>query len=262
MPVRSVALALALAFVLAVCNIAAACSTPLSLRGARVMEPGEFEVLASPQLQGASPFVGVGSSSLVAPPLVFPWIEGSLRFGLFDRADLQLRFDPTLLPEVSMGYQLVGDPAKDDQLAVTVTGGAKVTPVSVAGVGTVWWNTPLQVLVDLPLGEMFGVMGGLRIIPNGFVAFGGGAGGGVFGVAPGAVIGARMKVGSFVLSPEFAVSANFPFFGVAATSGATFGTTGVGQASGTFGLNIGGQFGGPAKTVAPPAAPGGPAPLL
>ena len=240
--------------------LASACSTPLSLRGARVMEPGEVEIIGSGQLQAVSGFGINGAQSAATAPLFLPWVEASVRFGLFDRADLQLRFDPSILPEIDFGYQLVGNPAKDDELAVTVTGGIKGTLVGAGNAGLIYLNTPLQLLVDVPLGEMFGLMGGLRVIPNALIAFGGASGAGSVGAAPGAVVGLRIKVGGFVLSPEFAFSANFPVLGAAATvPGASTGALGVGAVSGTFGFNIGGQFGGPDKTKPQPAAAPAPA---
>jgi hypothetical protein len=186
--------------------------------------------------------------------VTFPWVEASVRFGLVDRVDLQLRFDPSLLPEVDVGYQLVGDPTRDDDLAVTVTGGFKGSFLSAAGAGVVYVNLPLQLLADLPINESFGLMGGLRVIPNALFGFGGGAAGSIFGAAPGVVVGLRLKVGGFVLSPEFALASNFPVLGAAAAGGSA-GTLGVGAVSGTFGFNIGGQFGTPERAAASPSSP-------
>ena len=234
--------------------LAVGCSTPLAIRGARVMEPGEVEVLASPQLQVASVSVGGFGAS---PALTYPWIEGSVRFGLIDRLDMQLRFDPSLFPEISFGYQFIGDPSRDDDFALTLTGGVKATFAGAGGGLAAYFNLPIQLLVDIPVGESFGLLAGLRVIPNGFFGIGGGSGGLVAGAAPGGVVGLRFKLGAVVISPEFAVSSNFPFLGTV-SGGGTTGGLGLATTSGTFGLNIGGQFGGPDKK--PAASSQAPAP--
>ncbi|MFO0467433.1 MAG: hypothetical protein ACK5ZS_00585, partial [bacterium] len=76
--------------VLSVFALSAACATPLSMRNARVVEKGEVEVLVSPQAQLSYQII----DGKLRGPQPLPWGEASLRFGVADNLDLQLRFDP------------------------------------------------------------------------------------------------------------------------------------------------------------------------
>jgi hypothetical protein len=235
---------------LAVCVgvLGAGCSTPLSLRGARVLEPGEVEVLFSPQVQVPAVVAAGGGQSVAAGGNPFGWAEASARFGLIDRLDLQLRLDPSIIPEASLGYQLVGDPARNDDFALTVTAGLKPSFLFVAAN----FNVPVQVLVEAPLNDTLAFTGGLRVIPSVFSIFGGGN---IFAFAPGVVAGVRFKTGNFVLQPEVGLSSYLPVGAVA--GGQSIGFLGQGFVAGsvaaTVGLNIGGQF--DFRPPQPPRAP-------
>ena len=232
------------------------CSTPLSLRGARVLEPGEVEVIVSPQVQIPTVISTTGTPASLTLP-TYGWAEGSVRFGVAERLDMQLRIDPSIIPEISIGYQLIGDPARDDEFALTFTAGIKPTFVLVAS----YVNLPLMLLVDIPINDTLGVTGGLRVIPN-VLSVIGGQGGNLFGVAPGLVAGLRVKTGPFVFQPEIGVSANLPIGASAGGQSINFIGAGVGVAfvAATIGLNIGGQFDLRPVTVAPaPVAPAAPA---
>ena len=210
-----------------------ACSTPLSLRGARVMQPGELEVIVSPQVR-------VDVLTLVKderPPrkdLVVFTPEVSARFGIADRLDLQLRVDQTILPEVTAGYQLVGDPGRDDDVAVTVTGGFKVTWL---GWRDAFLNIPVQLLVDVRLNNAVALTGGLRVVGMGGV----GVGGPVIGVAPGVTGGVRFTAGRFVIHPELGVSTDFAS-GDFVVQFITANPVPRPLLAATFGLNVGGTF--------------------
>lgn len=237
----------ALAMVVAVAGLAG-CSTPLSLRGARVLEPGEVEVLVSPQAQlGYAPQGLVQSSTRLYP---LAWGELSGRFGIAERMDLQLRIDPSIIPEVSVGYQLLGDPARNDDLALTLTGGLKLAPAALA-FGAGYANLPLQVLVEAPVNDVVAFTAGVRVIPN-LLALFNGSGGVGFGIAPGLVGGIRVKLGAFVLQPELGLSGNFPIAGVDASGINEY--VGIQNVAATFGLNFGGQFDFRTPAPAPPPA--------
>lgn len=225
--------------------VTTSCASPLSLRGARVLEPGEVEVLASPQVQFG---VAEDEHGFSFKP------ELSARFGLVDRVDLQLRVDPTLIPEVSAGYQVLGDPRRDDDLALSVTGGAKVG-VEYYGSGFTFAAVPLQMLLEVPLTDVIAFTGGLRgslvaIAPlstrNQF--FGAADDAEPFGATLGAMAGLRVKTGALVLQPELGVAGGVGGYGAGA----------VGPARAAFvatvGLTLGGQF----DLAAPASAPSRP----
>lgn len=228
---------LLLAAALSVGCLGMGCSTPLSLRGARVMEPGEVEVIVSPQLQVPA-VVGTGggqSSAVALQP--FGWVEASARFGLVDRLDMQLRLDPSIVPEVSVGYQLLGEPARNDDFALTLTAGIKPSFLLLAANVSV----PLQVLVEMPFNDVFAFTGGLRLIPSVFTIFGAGN---IFAFAPGATAGVRLKAGGFVLQPELGLSGYLPVGAVAGGQNVGFLGQGfaVGSVAATIGVSLGGQF--------------------
>jgi len=219
---------------LAVVAFSTACATPLSMRTARVVEKGAIEVLVSPQAQLSYQI----SQGNLTGPIPFPWGEASLRFGVADNLDLQLRFDPGVLPEVSVGYQLVGDPARDDDLAVSVTGGVKPA-FGILGSGIFYASAPLQVLADFALAPGLSLTGGLRVIPN-MTLISGNVG---LGVAPGFTGGVRLVLADvFVVHPEFAVSGNVPLLGAASPGGIGQPSLGSGFLSATLGFNVGGTF--------------------
>lgn len=206
------------------------CSTPLSLRGARVVEPGELEVLASPQVH----VLAVPNSDSAYDVRTVGWGEVSARFGLVDRVDLQLRIDPSVIPEISAGYQLVGDPARTDDVAVSITGGIRPTFLGNRLVASL----PVQVLVEVPLaGELFALTAGVRTVP--LVAITADSFG--VGVGPGVVAGFRTRLGPFVVQPEVALAANIPGGGASTTSGFQS-NLGVQLYSESGGLSVGGQF--------------------
>ena len=183
--------------VVAMLTTTMACSTPLSLRGARVMEQGELEVIASPQV--TVDVLSVADGHEPPPGLLFA-PELSARFGIADRVDLQLRVDQSILPEVSAGYQLVGDPTRDDDFALTVTGGLKPSWLLSR---EVFLSAPVQLLAEVPLNDDVALTGGVRVV----------AGAGldnnselVVAVSPGVTAGLRWRVGPFVFHPELGVA--------------------------------------------------------
>ena len=190
-------LALAAMVTAATLTTTMACSTPLSLRGARVMEQGELEVIASPQVNvdvlsvvdGHEPPLGL----LIAPEL-------SARFGIADRVDLQLRVDKTVLPEVSVGYQLVGDPTRDDDFALTVTGGLKPSWLLSR---EVFLSAPVQLLAEVPFNKDVALTGGLRVVAGAGLDNNSDA---VVAVSPGVTAGVRWRMGPFVFHPEIGVA--------------------------------------------------------
>lgn len=217
--------------------LGAGCSTPLSLRGARVMEPGEVEVIVSPQVQVPAVVGTAGGQSAGSPIQPFAWVEGSVRFGVIDRLDLQLRIDPSVVPEVTAGYQLLGDPTRNDDFALTVTAGIKPSFLLVASNV----NIPLQVLVEVPFNETLAFTGGVRMIPSVLTIF---SAGNLFAFAPGVTAGLRVTAGSFVLQPELGLSGYLPLGVVAGGQSVGFLGQGflVGSVAATFGLSIGGKF--------------------
>lgn len=182
---------------MAVLTTTMACSTPLSLRGARVMEPGELEVIVSPQMN-VDVLATLARSEQRVDRMFAP--ELSARFGVADRVDLQLRVDKSILPEISAGYQLVGDPSRDDDLAVTVTGGLKLSWLLYGPAFFV--SVPVQLLTEIPLNHVIAVVGGLRVVAGA----GTDRGGLVFAVSPGLTAGVRCSIGPFVISPELGVA--------------------------------------------------------
>ncbi|MEN9800388.1 MAG: hypothetical protein RL653_4085 [Pseudomonadota bacterium] len=200
---------LALSVLLSVLSVG--CSTPLSLRRAQVLDRGQAEVMVSPQFQvgfladrvkwGWSMALEPLNEEKTLPGGLFGWGELSARFGVADRMDLQLRVDPSLLPEVAVGYQLLGKTGVSATRAATVTAGIKVGTSMLAGRSDVVISIPLQFLYDIPLGEHVVWVTGLRIIPN--VSE-------LWGVAPGAVAALSFGgTGAWRFQPEAAVSANF-----------------------------------------------------
>jgi hypothetical protein len=166
--------------------------------------------------------------------------EVSARFGVVDRVDVQVRVDGQVLPEVSAGIQLLGDPKRDDDVALTVTGGARIAvlPSLVAGSTSVGQLTiPLQLLGEVPLADGVALTGGARVVP-GFNSETGP------GVAPGLLAGLRVKWGALVVHPEV----GFAVGSVGALKGVTIGSPNY--VVGSVGLNIGGQF-----DFRPPASP-------
>ncbi len=234
--------------VVAAAMMVTACASPMSLRGARVLEPGEVEVLAS--LQGQAGLADDGAGALYDVATVHP--EVSVRFGLVDRVDLQLRVDPTVLPEVSAGYQVLGDPQRDDDVALTLTGGLKVG-VEYYGTTYTYAAVPLQVLVDVPLSDELAFTGGARVNllafapeskPSGIFTPARSAE--PFGIAPGVVAGLRWKRGALVLQPELGVATGIGGYGAGAVGPARS------LVVASLGLNVGGQFDFAAPAPRPP----------
>lgn len=202
-------LSLAVAVVAAVC--ATGCSTPLASRRAQVLEKGEVEFVAVPTAVLATlPDAPAGTS----PVIPLPHVEGSVRFGIFDRADLQLKVDEALFPELAFGYQILGDPHVNE-FAMTFTAGAKVAFFVVpsfgfgSNVGAGNISMPLQLLFDVPLGEEAALYFGTRtILGSAFASSSGDAASGGLVVTPGLVVGASIPFGWLLLQPELA--ANYP----------------------------------------------------
>lgn len=226
-------------FLLPLCAalLASACSTPLASRRAQVLEKGEVEFVAVP----TAVLLAVPETPTVAGALIpLPHVEGSVRFGIFDRADLQLKVDEALFPEIAFGYQIIGDPHVNE-FAMTFTAGAKVAffavPVyNVAGGGNV--SMPLQLLFDVPLGEEAALYFGTRTILGTAFAVSnqssGSVGSGGLAVTPGLVVGASIPFGWLLFQPELA--ANYP---IALTGDGT----GAGNAGYiALGLGVGTRF--------------------
>lgn len=189
------------------------CSTPLSVRRAQVLNPGQAEVMVSPQFQvgtladSVGQFNGSYSEETGAQGgRVFGWGELSARFGVAERMDLQLRVDPSLLPEVAVGYQFQGRTGTSITHAATFTAGIKLGAPGLLGnslgSGGFLLSIPLQLLCDIPLGEHAVLVAGLRLIPNAYF--------GSWNFAPGAVAALSFGgTGPWRFQPEVAVSANF-----------------------------------------------------
>jgi hypothetical protein len=186
------------------------CSTPLSVRRAQVLNPGQAEVMVSPQFQAGTLADSVGQFGSYSEERgervgrVFGWGELSARFGVAERMDLQLRVDPSLLPEVALGYQFQGRTGTSVTQAATFTAGLKVGAPGLTGnsSGGFVVSIPLQLLYDIPLGEHAVLVAGLRVIPNLYA--------GTWNLAPGAVAAISFGgTGPWRFQPEVAVSANF-----------------------------------------------------
>lgn len=196
--------------VLAITALATAsgCSSPLASRRAQVIEPGELEVAFIPYVE---------ATAIVAAPTTpgaYPFAEASARFGLVDRLDLQIKVDPTIIPEIALGYQLVGDPSKND-LAFTITGGVKPSVFMFPGVGAIGLiTTPMQAIVDAPVGDSGAVaVAGMRVIPAVLFMMGPSAtGGSAFTIAPGAFGALHFDLGPFYFRPELAMNGLIPLF--------------------------------------------------
>ena len=189
--------------------LSSACSTPLASRRAQVLEKGEAE------------FIAVPAAVVIASPGVegfggLPHVEGSVRFGIFERTDVQLKIDEALFPELSFGYQILGDPHVNE-FAMTVTAGSKVAvlpttfgvavlPTTFGTVGNV--SVPLQLLFDIPITDEGALYFGTRTILGAVFYVGGGGGAAGLAVTPGVVVGASIPFGIFVLQPE--VAGNYP----------------------------------------------------
>jgi hypothetical protein len=188
------------------------CSLPLSSRRAQVLEPGELE--ASAAGSGGALFGNAAVGSFTSSYVPALGMNASLRFGLVERIDLQLRVLDLLVPEVSAGWQLIGDPTKND-LALTLTGG--VGPVFGFGfssaTGTVTQfgaYVPLQLLVDVPVGDgaltfaFRGVTSGSRTDGGGATAYG-------LSIAPGLTASWTVPLGGGVfVRPEVAGNVPIP----------------------------------------------------
>ncbi|MDP2346006.1 MAG: hypothetical protein Q8O67_34020 [Deltaproteobacteria bacterium] len=199
----------------------------LAMRSARVVEPGEVEVLVTPQVRA-----GFAIGERVAPQSVMPWAEASIRWGLFQDVDVQLRLDPLLSPELSFGWQLIGDPRRENDVALTLTSGARLQP-SLAGLQALpALSAPFQLLADVPFTECLSLTGGVRVLA-GIPLEGIGS---AFVLAPGAVVGLRLTIAdSFIIHPEVALSTIHGFAGDDVKITGFF-------AVATFGLNLGGTF--------------------
>lgn len=199
---------------------AAACSLPLASRRAQVLEPGELE--ASVGAAGGVLFTEIAGGSFSSSYLPAFGSQASARFGLIPRIDLQLRLLDVLVPEVSAGWQLVGDPAAND-FAVTLTGGVgpnfSVGFSNATGVfGALGLFIPVQLLVDVPVGDgalTFGaraIGAGSRLEVNGTSSYS-------FVLTPGVTAAWTVPLGhGFFIRPE--IAASVPLF-----TGAPLGTS-------------------------------------
>lgn len=213
-----------LAGVLLLC-LSAGCATPLASRRAQVLEKREVEMVIVP--------AGVLAIDDQGRQLVVPHVEGSIRFGVFDDVDVQLKFDESLIPELVVGWQFVGDP-RVNEFAMTITAGGKVgilPPWSTySGSDALNGNLslPFQLLIDLPVGEESALYFGTRtILGSSF-----GLSGTSVAVTPGLLVGLSLNLGGFILQPE--VGVNAPVFlsgGSVGLDAAVFAAVGVGFGS-------------------------------
>lgn len=185
--------------------LATACSTPLASRRARVQQKGTAELSAVPALD-ATIFSLNG-----LPPV--PHLEGSARFGIMDRTDVQLKIDELLTPEIAVGYQFIGDPARND-FALTLTGG--VRPGFTAAGGGLFpglapnISVPLQLLVDIPLYDDACLTAGTRNIIGYSFPLGGDTAGTGLAVSPGLLVSASFPFGErYFVRPELAANVSF-----------------------------------------------------
>jgi hypothetical protein len=206
---RSLALATLAALVPVV---TAGCSSPLASRRAQVLEPGELEVSLVPYVEGTKVFAQ-GSTSYSPVDLAYPSGEATARFGVMERVDVQLKVDPTIIPEVNVAVQAVGDPSKDE-FALTFSGGVKPTIVAMPGFAGGLITVPLEVIADIPISDALIAVAGARVIPAYLFATSLGAGGGTFTIAPGVFGAVHMKLGdTFFVRPELAINGAIPLVG-------------------------------------------------
>jgi hypothetical protein len=186
-------------------TLAAACSTPLASRRARVQQKGTAELAAVPALD-ATIFSLRG-----LPPV--PHVEGSVRFGILDRTDVQLKIDELLTPEFAVGYQLIGDPSRND-FALTLTGGVR-PGFTAAGGGLLPGlapniSVPLQLLIDIPLYDDACLTAGTRNIIGYSFPLGTDTTGAGLALSPGLLVSASFPFGErYFVRPERAANVSF-----------------------------------------------------
>jgi hypothetical protein len=194
-----------------------ACSSPLASRRAQVMEPGELEISVVPYGE-ASAVVAKGTPP---QPFAYPSGEITARIGIVERMDLQLKVDPTIIPEFNVAYQVLGDPSKNE-FALTLSGGVKPSviflPIAGVVVGAGLITTPLEAIVDVPLNDHAVIVVGTRIIPAYIFANAGVSGVGALTVAPGVFGALHIGNDQFFFRPELAVNGVIPLI---ASSGTT-----------------------------------------
>lgn len=224
----------ALVLLVAVSTALASCSSPLASRRARTLRTGEAEFSAVPYIQGVA--FAPQQAGLAAAP-IYPFAEGTARFGLFDQADLQIKVDPTIIPEVNFAYQVVGN-QNLNELAVTIGAGIKPTIFGAGAAIGGFVNVPLYVGVDLPFGEQHAFTFGTRIIPSAVFGASAGGAGTVLSLSPGGFAALHLQFGSFFIRPEFAVGSSFLLGALSNAGGASaLGLTNI-SLSGGFGLGI------------------------
>ena len=188
-----------LSFIIAILA-ASGCPAVHTMRTAEVLKPGETQMVVHTGMNGAllvgsATVEGEGDSAGVG--FMVPWAVASYRVGVVDRLDFQIKSDVTLLPELSLGYQLIGTPGEGGLAASAVVGmrwltfGGATTEGS--GDSTSLIYLPVTGMVDLPLGsnKVF-LRGGTMVI----------AGGGETYVRPMVGLGATVKLGELTLMPE------------------------------------------------------------
>lgn len=217
--------------------LSSSCSSPLVSRRARTLRQGEVELGVVPYIQVLA--LAPTSGTNLAP--FYPFAEAAARFGLFDKADLQIKIDPTIIPEINFAYQIVGDPSKNE-FAVTLGLGLKPT---ILGLGTAtagFVNAPIYVGADLPFGDNNAFTFGARIIPN--VLFGdvSGVGATVIGVAPGVFGALHLQFANFFIRPELAVNAGTTIAAIGSTGSAFQPNLNTVSVSGALGLGLSFDF--------------------
>lgn len=214
----------------------AGCSSPLASRRAQVMEPGELEVSFVPYGE-ATAIAAKGTGA--AQPVAYPFAEATARFGVVDRMDIQLKVDPTIIPEINVAYEIIGDPTKND-FAVTASLGLKPSVIAVPGASAGLITTPLELIMDVPLGDTSALVVGTRIIPA--VTFAGAvtAVAGAVTVAPGGFVALHIDLGPFFVRPEIAVNGVIPL--IAGAPGAAVLGPPLGTGNFVLALGVGGTL--------------------
>jgi hypothetical protein len=128
------------AAVLALSFTLTGCAAVNVSRTARVVLPGEVELSG-----GAVASSGVASGTLPAAADVVG------RFGILERADMQLRVRSDSLVGAHVAYQLIGDPRSVTDFALTLDAGAQTPVASLLGPGGTA-DFPVALLLDVPVG--------------------------------------------------------------------------------------------------------------
>jgi hypothetical protein len=213
--------------------LATACA-PAMLQTARTNGQGNFQFAVEPGV-GAGLSGGIGG--------VWPELNLSGRYGVSDRIDLGLRIG-TSLYEFQTKFMLT-DPTATDGVALALAPSTTIIGGGGGGVGAVYWNTRVPLLIGIPAGTSELTIGP-RLTPTVVAGGGGGVGAGGFVLSGGASLGYAAHVGTkFRVMPE--VGLDVPFVGAVAAGGGGTGTSAAGVGTGVvlFNAAVGFLIGGP-----------------